>query len=361
MKAGNIKAIKNYFLFFVAGLFLLTSCNPAEEISEQMPVVSTGTISNVTTSTATCDGSIAYKGNEPIIARGVCWSTNSVPTVKNDTSWNGTGVGSFTGSIINLSAGTTYYVRAYAKTASGNWYGDVLQITTQKDTSLPDPVLNPNLTYGTMTDIDGNVYHTIKIGTQTWMAENLIVTKYRNGESIPSVTNNADWNVLSGGAQCTYNNNLETNSIHKFGRLYNFYAVTDSRNIAPDGWHVATDAEWSTLLNYSSNNLGSSSSVTKALAAATDWPESTVADAVGYIDQNTYTLLNNSSGFGAMPAGIRGEYGVFNYVANYGGWWTSTANDNATALFRSMSFYSTTTGKNVYNKKYALSVRCVKN
>jgi len=355
-----MKAIKNSFLFYTFVLFLLTSCNPTEDLSEQMPLVTTGTISHVTTSTASCDGSIIYKGSDIIIARGVCWSTSSVPTVKNDTTLNGTGTGNFSGSLINMSAGTTYYVRAYAKTANGTWYGDVLQITTEKDATLPDPVLNPNLTYGTMTDIEGNVYNTITIGSQTWMAENLLVIKYRNGESIPTATNNSDWNALTSGAQCTYNNNLETNSIHKFGRLYNYYAVSDLRNLAPEGWHIPTDAEWTTLVNYVSNNLGTSNSVSKALAAASDWPESSVADAIGYIDQNTYTLLNNSSGFGALPAGIRGEYGGFNYVANYGGWWTSNANDNTTAWFRSMSFYSTNTGKNVYSKKYGLSVRCVK-
>ena len=355
------KVIKNSFLLFAFTLFVLTSCNPTEDISEQFPVVTTGTISDVTTSSASCQGSIIYKGNDSILARGVCWFTNSVPTIKNDTTFNGKGTGSYTGSILNLSAGTTYYVRAYAKTATGNYYGNVLQITTEKDITLPDPILNPNLTYGTMTDIEGNVYNTISIGSQTWMAENLIVTKYRNGDSIPSVTDNEKWNDLTSGAQSTYNNNSELNSIRKFGRLYNFYAVVDTRNLAPEGWHIATDAEWTELTNYVSANLGTSSSEAKALAASSDWPESSVADAIGYIDQNTYTLLNNTSGFAALPSGIRGEYGGFNYVGNYGGWWTSSANDNTTAWFRSMSFYSTTIAKNFYNKHYGLSVRCVKN
>ena len=355
-----MKALKNSFLFCAFVLFLLPSCNSTVEISEQIPVVTTGKISNVTSSSATCEGSISYKGLDAIIARGVCKSTNSVPTIKNDTTLNGNALGSFTGSIINMSAGTTYYVRAYATTSNGTYYGDVLQITTEKDTSLPDPILNPNLTYGTMTDIEGNVYHTITIGSQTWMAENLIVTKYRNGESIPSVTTNANWNALTSGAQCAYNNNLEINSIRKFGRLYNFYAVSDTRNLAPTGWHIATDAEWTTLISYVSTNLGTSSSVAKAQAAASDWTESSLADAIGYLDQNTYTLLNNSSGFGALPSGIRGDYGAFNYVTDYCGWWTSNANDNTTAWFRSMSYYSATTGKNSYNKHYGLSVRCVK-
>ena len=215
-----MKAIRNSFLFCVVVLLLFTSCNSTEEISEQIPVVTTGTISKVTSTSATCQGSINYKGTDAIIARGVCWETIPYPTIKSSFTTDSTGTGNFVSSLTDLQPATTYYVRAYATTVNGTWYGNVFHITTETDDTHPNPVLNPNLTYGAMTDIEGNVYHTITIGAQTWMVENLIVTKYRNGESIPYVTNNANWNVLTSGAQCTYNNNLEINSIKKFGRLY---------------------------------------------------------------------------------------------------------------------------------------------
>ena len=247
-----MKAIKYSSLFYAIILLLFSSCNPVDEI----PLVTTGAISNVTSSSATCEGSIIYKGSDYIIATGLCWSTRPTPTVKNDTSLNGSGTGKFSGSIINLSAGQTYYVRAYATTVNGSYYGNALQITTNADNSLPYPVLNPNLTYGSMTDVEGNVYYTISIGTQTWMAENLRVTKYRNAEALPNETDNTKWKALTTGAFCNYNNSTEANSIAKFGRLYNFYALTDERNLAPAGWHIATEAEWKTLETYIAANLG---------------------------------------------------------------------------------------------------------
>ena len=356
-----MKAIKNSFLFITVVLFLLTSCNPMDEISEQIPEVSTGTFSNVTNSTATCEGSVV-NGSDVIIARGVCMSTTPLPTVKNDTTLNGTGTGSFNSSIINLSAGITYYVRAYATTATGTWYGNVLQITTESDILLPYPALNPNLTYGTMTDIEGHVYQTITIGSQTWMAENLSVTKYRNGEAIPNEKDNSKWKELETGAYCNYNNNSESNSIRKFGRLYNFYATTDSRNIAPNGWHIASDAEWSILNDYIAGHLDISTSVAQAIASTTDWTESSTIGAIGCgcLDPITYSPLNNSSGFSALPSGIRGNYGEFNYVGNYCGWWCSNQLDKNSAWFRSLNFYGLTLGNNTYNKQYGLSIRCVK-
>ena len=351
-----MKAIKYSFLFYAIILLLISSCNLVDEI----PLVTTGAISNVTSTSATCEGSIIYKGSDYIIATGLCWSTRPTPTVKNDTSLNGSGTGKFSGSIINLSAGQTYYVRAYATTVNGSYYGNALQITTNADNSLPYPVLNPNLTYGSMTDVEGNVYHTISIGTQTWMAENLRVTKYRNAEALPNETDNTKWKALTTGAYCNYNNNTEANSIAKFGRLYNFYALTDARNLAPAGWHIATEAEWKTLETYIAANLGISASVAQALATTSDWEESISTGAIGCLDSNTFQSINNSIGFCALPSGIRSDNGSFGYVGNYCAWWTITQNNNTSSWFRSLNFYGTTLGSNFYNKQYGLAVRCVK-
>ena len=100
----------------------------------------------------------------------------------------------------------------------------------------------------TVTDIDGNVYNTIKIGTQTWMVENLNTTKYLNGDDIPTIADALTWSKQKTGIHCTYNGNINLSS--KLGKLYNWYAVHDSRNLAPAGWHIPTDFEWSTLTNY---------------------------------------------------------------------------------------------------------------
>ena len=111
-------------------------------------------------------------------------------------------------------------------------------------------MFNKSIIYGTMTDQDGNVYKTITIGTQTWMAENLRTTKYRDGSNIPLVTSHASWLTLTTGAYCNYNNTTNCDTISSYGRLYNWFVTSDSRNIAPVGWHVPSEAEWQTLINY---------------------------------------------------------------------------------------------------------------
>ncbi|MFZ4581155.1 MAG: fibrobacter succinogenes major paralogous domain-containing protein, partial [Paludibacter sp.] len=179
-------------------------------------------------------------------------------------------------------------------------------------------------------------------------------------DAIPNEKDNSKWNALKTGAYSNYNNNVEANSIKKFGRLYNHYAVADKRNLAPTGWHVASDTEWSTLIDYVNNNLGSSNTIAQALTTKTDWTESSVDGAVGCLDLTTYTYVNNSSGFSGLPSGIRHNSGWFNAVGSYCCWWTSVAKDNSSVYFRSLSNYSTYTGRNVYDKNFGLSVRCVK-
>jgi uncharacterized protein (TIGR02145 family) len=352
-----MKAIRNISFLFVALSFVLASCTSNTGLP---PTVTTWTTRAVTQTTVTCGGTVTSDGGLYITARGVCWSPLPNPTIKNNVTTDSTGTGNFSSLMESLQPATTYYVRAYATNANGTGYGNIIIITTPPDAGSPNGVMNPDLTYSTMTDIDGNVYQTITIGNQTWMAQNLMVTKYRNGAAIPNETNDTKWNALATGAQCTYNNNRDSNTVAKFGRLYNFYAVTDQRNLAPTGWHVASDSEWATLINYLAANLGTSTSVAQALAAKTDWNESYNAGDAGYIDQYTYTSLNNSSGFSGLPAGIRGDYGGFNYVTMYSGWWTSDENDKTTSRFRSLNYYGLTVGKNSYDKHYGLSVRCVK-
>ncbi|MFT3753817.1 MAG: fibrobacter succinogenes major paralogous domain-containing protein [Paludibacter sp.] len=351
------KATRIIFFFSSATLILLASCTSA--VPE--PVINTAEISEVTQTTATCGGSIALAGAASVIERGVCWSTTPNPSIHMNKTTDGSGTGSFTSNVEFLNPATTYYIRAYATTSDETtFYGNSLLITTLPEDNAPSKILNPDLTYGTLTDIEGNMYHTITIGAKTWMAENLRVSKYRNGEAIPNVADNDKWGKLSSGAQCNFFNTSETNTIAKFGRLYNFHAVADSRNIAPQGWHVATDNDWAALENYVAANLGISTSVAQALAAKTDWLESSIAGAVGCLDPATYSSLNNYSGFSSLPSGMRGIYGAFDNIATYCAWWTSTGNDKTTARFASLGYYGTSLGRNFTDKHYGLSVRCVK-
>ena len=212
----------------------------------------------------------------------------------------------------------------------------------------------------TVTDRDGNVYDTVKIGTQTWMVENLKTTKYRNGDSIPNVTVAAIWENLTSGGYCNYNN--ETYYGSKYGCLYNWYAVSDSRNLAPVGWHVATDADWTILqdyliangYNYDGSIVGNK--IAKSLAANTDWY--TGGTTVGSIGNDL--SKNNKTGFTALPSGYRIDNGSFVNMTFHAFWWTTTESSSTNAVYIYLHFSDPSLTIYPSSKKWGRSVRCVK-
>lgn len=211
---------------------------------------------------------------------------------------------------------------------------------------ISNALFNPGLTYSTVTDIDGNVYKTITIGTQTWMAENLRTTRYRNGDTIPQVTGNAAWKSLSSDAYCTYENTTDLDKIATTGRLYNWFAVSDSRNIAPTGWHVSTDTEWTTLITF----LGGESTAGGKLKET------------GTLHWNSpNTGASNSSGFTALPSGRR-EYDNGNFInLGYDGfWWTSSAYNPDYSWYYDLHYTFASINRANFHKQYGFSVRCVK-
>ena len=192
-----------------------------------------------------------------------------------------------------------------------------------------------------LVDIDGNVYSTVVIGTQTWMAENLKVTKYRNGDNITHITTNSDWPNDTDGAYGDYNNN-PTNS-DTYGRLYNWYAVDNSSGLCPEGWHVPTSEEYNALKTDLDTNVGK-----KMKEAGTEHWNST-----------TTGTDSNSSGFTALPAGLRiynsgfsGNLGVLNYL------WVSDSN-GSNATFWYLRSVRTTFRISSSDKNYGFSVRCL--
>ena len=207
----------------------------------------------------------------------------------------------------------------------------------------------------TVTDIDGNVYQTVQIGAQEWMAENLKVTHYRNGNPIPNVTDNSTWAGLTAGAYCEYNNDV--NNVAVYGRLYNWYAVSDSRNIAPEGWHVPTDAEYKQLEMY----LGMSQSE----ADNTDFRGT---DEGGKLKEtgtthwySPNTGATNESGFTALPGGDRLSNGSYTN-AGVGTYFLTTTVESISnnAWTRQLIFSLSTISRSCLNKRYGFSVRCVK-
>ena len=156
------------------------------------------------------------------------------------------GTGIYTNIMTVLNPSTTYYVRAYATNIIGTAYGNQEVFTTS---SQFDPIaFNPGLTYGEVTDIEGNIYKTIQIGTQEWMAENLKTTKYNDNTEIPLITENSNWGSTTTPGYCWVNNDRTTYK-NIYGALYNWYTVNTGK-LCPTGWHVSTDAEWTTLVNY---------------------------------------------------------------------------------------------------------------
>ncbi len=208
------------------------------------------------------------------------------------------------------------------------------------------------------TDNDGNNYTTVTIGTQVWMVENLKVTTYNDGTAIPNVTDATAWAALTTGAYCDYSN-LAANGA-KYGHLYNWYAVNTGK-LAPAGWHVPTDAEWTTLQNYLIANgynydaTTTDNKIAKPLAATTDWKITTTTGVIG----NDLTL-NNSTGFSALPGGYRGGTGWFNNLGDYGIWWSATEYSTDYAWIRYLSYRNADLFSYGDDEQRGFSVRCVR-
>ena len=206
-------------------------------------------------------------------------------------------------------------------------------------------VHNPAKTYGTMTDQQGNTYRTIVIGTQEWMAENLRTTVYRNGNAIANVTDNTQWSSITTGAWCNYNNSSSNEC--PYGKLYNWYAVADPRNLCPTGWHVPTAAEWSTFAIHLVHLGGEQAGNMKSTGTQ-------------YWTANN-SGVTNESGFSGLPGGYRyGTSGGFGLVGNFGIWWSSNEYDTNTARRFEVGAVNPSINLTFDFKKTGSSVRCLR-
>jgi uncharacterized protein (TIGR02145 family) len=220
----------------------------------------------------------------------------------------------------------------------------------------PDPDCCDFACGSVVTDYDGNFYRTVLIGDQCWMMENLKVTHYRNGDPIPNVTDNGAWDGLSTGAYCNYNN--DAGNVAVYGRLYNFYAATDIRDIAPIGWHVPSDAEWKELEIY----LGMS----QYEADLEGWRGILIGGKLKEAGTAHWNSPNegatNESGFTALPGGYRwGSGGLFNGMNDQAAFWSSTPNGYIHAWDRGLiSIYSEISRYGNVDKNTGASIRCIK-
>lgn len=200
---------------------------------------------------------------------------------------------------------------------------------------------------GTVTDIDGNVYQTIVIGTQEWMAENLKVLHYRNEDEIPNVTDNSQWGDLTTGAYCWYSNDISWEDA--YGALYNWYAVVDNRELCPAGWHTPTDAEWTILTNY----LGGESIACGKMKSTRTEP-----DAHPRWDLPN-TGATNESGFSGLPGGNR-KYGSFYSIGAYCDFWSSSEYNSDIAWGLYLGYEGSYVYGANFDKVRGLSVRCLR-
>jgi uncharacterized protein (TIGR02145 family) len=306
-----------------------------------LSIVSTTAASAITATAASTGGNVTSDGGAAVTARGVVYGTAQNPTTANSTTSDGTGTGAFNSTLTGLTASTLYYVRAYATNSAGTAYGNEVSFTTLS--------ASPSFTCGTSTvsDVDNNTYATVQIGTQCWTQSNLKVTKYRNGDNIPTGLSNAQWSSTTSGAYAIYNNDPVNDGF--YGKLYNHYAVTDSRGLCPTGWHVPSDGEWTTLTDF----LGGESVAGGAMKSTATQPTPG-----GWSVPNTGA--SNSSGFTGLPGGGRDSGGGFYYLGDYGGWWSSSDAGSGYAWNRLLNYFSADAYRDYNNHRYGFSVRCVK-
>jgi uncharacterized protein (TIGR02145 family) len=304
-----------------------------------LATITTAAISSNTGASAVSGGNISSNGGSLVTQRGIVWSTSPNPTTANNSTNNGSGTGSFTGNLTGLTVNTTYYVRAYAINSAGTAYGNQVSFTTSTGGGtgiVSNP--GPGVTY------NGYNYPTIILGNgQEWMAENLRTTSYSNGDPITNVTINTQWQSLTTGAWCHYNDSIQYEN--PYGKLYNWYVVSDVRNVCPSGWHVPTLTEWTDLIVY----LGGWSVAGGKMKSV----------GIQYWAASN-NFATNESGFNGLPGGGRFSSGLFGNLAIGGNWWSTTFGNPGYASHISLYSSSGGLGGPSSNKYYGLSVRCLR-
>ncbi len=285
---------------FDFGLWYVTDDNGCT--SPFLNLVTVVTVASVTVSTE--DATIITSGSAKL--NGIINANNFIaditfeygPTPSYGSSINavpspvtGTTTTAVSANITGLTANTTYHYRVKAVGSGCTTYGNDLSFTTYK----PDAI----------TDIEGNYYNIVTIGSQVWMAENLKTTRYNDGSNIPNVTDNATWDALTSPAYAWYDNNI-ANKV-TYGALYNWYAV-ETGKLCPVGWHVPTDAQLTRLTNYVGGESVAGGKLKEIGTTHWNSPNEGATDEYG---------------FTALPGGVRLLNGVFYSIGNLGSWWSS--------------------------------------
>jgi uncharacterized protein (TIGR02145 family) len=341
---------------------LLTSCKKEEEDENPLVTVTMVPVYNITRTSAYLKGSLINEGTDTIISYGFCWSTNPLPTyadnriVPNFMKIGNTANGTYIDMIRGISPNTTYYVRAYAVTVKSKIYAEQETFTTKPATAKI--TFNPDLTYQTISDIDGNTYKTINIGNQEWMAENLKTTRLNDGSEIPFITDNIAWHNLKSPAYSWYNND-EAIFKNIYGAYYNWYTV-NSGKLCPSGWHVPDESDWKALKVF----LGMTPEQADSGYFTNNKAGIKIKETGTYNWVEESTAATNESGFTALPGGLRSDSDeLFGGDGNGAGWWSASL-VFPTHGFAYSHWVSSSTDKiyrsDMLNSEYGLNIRCIK-
>jgi uncharacterized protein (TIGR02145 family) len=327
----------------------------ATYIPSSEPVVTTGSVTDITINSAKVAGEVIRDGGEEVTRRGLCYGKMPYPTLDDDWIDGGDGTGAFTSSLSDLEFNTTYFLRAFATNSEGTGYGNQVHFRTLST----GPVI---------TDYDGNIYNTVFIGRQLWMAENLRSIHFADGSPIPLVQENTAWNALgeSGKAYCWYEDNDPIGIV--FGNLYTWNAALNGatpselnpsgiQGVCPDGWHLPSDGEWKDL----EIHLGMSpddADIFYGDRGTDEGGKLKVSDEEYWASPNTDAT--NESRFTALASGYRlqnGTYNGFGYITIF---WTATRRDADEGLARYLQYDSPMVLNGAWHNNFGLSVRCVK-
>jgi len=304
-----------------------------------VPVLSTTEVTEIIGNTARSGGNITSDCGATVTERGVCWSTNLSPTIFDNKTSDGAGAGEFSSKLVDLSLGTTYYVRAYATNSNGTGYGSTMSFTTKN---------------GFTDSRDGNVYQYIAIGEQVWMAENLRYLPNVVGPRMESATEPYYYVYGYNGtdvakAKSTANYNI-------YGVLYNWAAAMNGANssdanpsgvqgVCPAGWHLPSDAEWTQLTDFLGGEIVAGGCL---------------KETGKYYWNSPNEGATNETGFTALPGGLRNYHGYFNEIGNNGAWWSATESEEWSAWYRCVTYDRSEMSRDDYYKELGFSVRCIR-
>ena len=346
--AGNITATTNTTLTSLSNLATVGTITSGVWSGTAIAVANGGT--GATTAAAARSNLGLVAGTDYLAPTGSAASLTNFPTFNQSTTGNAataTTAGNITATT-NTTLTSLSNLATVGTITSGVWSGTAIAVANG-GTGLTSAGTNGQVLTstgsGTLTWTTPVFLPTVVIGTQQWMEKNLDVLTYRNGDVIPQVTDATAWAGLTTGAWCWYSNSADNGAI--YGKLYNWYAVNDTRGLCPTGWHIPTDAEWTTLNNKLDGDGALVAGGKMKTTGTTRWA-------------SPNTSATNESGYAGLPGGYRTSSGTFLDVGNGGKWWSATEDNSTSAGARTLDYGNGDLGRIASNKKGGFSVRCLR-